>query len=437
MHIFLSTGKIKNILLLVGIASLLGSCVSIPGMPPFDSQLAPKSQHSIPGKDFKLVKLDYDNIRYFSRPSRYKLKKKSKNRRIKEKYLTKGRARGVAGYTYRIGAQDILSITVWGHKDLTVPAGEFRSPTAAGHKVNNRGYFFFPLVGNIKASGRTAEQIRLELTKKLTKDIKNPQVGVSIAAYRSQRAYISGQIMQSGVFEINDTPLTVRDIIAKAGGLKQFIVKSKGAEYSKSKSYNSNNYSISSSSSGSNGSERTIMPEKALLTTANKAKIQIDLKALFAKGDKSQNYILRSGDALHVFLPKQLEQKDEYEQERLERLRKLFILGEVRQPGTIIMDETGVSLAEALSDRGGLNEETANAKGIFVVRSYTKAKQQLPVVFQLQLKSVHSMILAEKFALYERDIVYVTAAPISRWNRVISQILPSLDATTSVDNLSK
>ncbi len=129
--------------------------------------------------------------------------------------------------------------------------------------------------------------------------------------------------------------------------------------------------------------------------------------------------------------------KNEYKQEPLERLRKIFVLGEVRQPGTIIMDENGVSLAEALSDRGGINEDTANASGIFVVRSYTRVKQRLPVVFQLELKSVHSMVLAEKFALYERDIVYVTAAPISRWNRVISQILPTLNATSTTKSISK
>jgi polysaccharide export outer membrane protein len=441
MHISLSFYKIKNILLLISIGTMLAGCVSIPGMPPYDSQLTPKSQRSIPGKDFKLVKLGYDNIHYFSRPSRYRLNrfnKKLKNKRVKEKYPIKGHARSVADYNYRIGARDILSITVWGHPELTIPAGEFRSPTAAGHKVSEQGYFFFPFVGKIKASGRTPEEVRLELTEKLSKFIKDPQVGVSIAAYRSQRAYISGQVMQAGMFIIDDTPLTVRDIISKAGGLKQFVIRSKGASYSKSKSYNSSNFSVSSSSSGSNASERTIMPERALLTTAAKAKIQIDLKALFARGDKSQNYILHGGDALHVFLPKQLEQKDEYEKEQLERLRKLFVLGEVRKPGTIIMDENGVSLAEALSDRGGINEDTANAKGIFVIRSYARKEEKLrPVVFQLELKSVHSMILAEKFALYERDIVYVTAAPISRWNRVISQILPSLDATTSVDNLSK
>ena len=431
----LSASKIKSILFLVSIGLLLSSCISIPGMPPYDSKFTPKSQRSVPGKDFKLVKLGYDNIAYFSQPSRYKIKNKSRKKTTPKDYFNKGHARNPSEYIYFIAPQDILSITVWGHPELTIPAGEFRSPTAAGHKVGKDGYFFFPFVGKIKAGGRTTEQIRVELGKKLSKFITDPQVGVSIAAYISQRAYISGQVTQPGVFPIDDSPLTVRDIIARAGGLKQFVIKTNGINYNKSKSYSSGGYNVSSGASGSNNHERTETPERALLTTAKKTKIQINLKALFAKGDKSQNYILHGGDALHVFLPRQLE--EDYKPETLGRIRKLFVLGEIRQPGTLTMDENGVSLAEALSDRGGIKEDTANPSGIFVVRSYKKSKKLLPVVFQLQLKSVHSMILAEKFALHERDIVYVTAAPISRWNRVITQITASLNATTSVDNLSK
>jgi polysaccharide export outer membrane protein len=435
MHISFLSKKIIIILLLASIGMTLSSCISIPGMPPYDSQLSPTSERSIPNKDFKLVKLDYNNINYFSQPNRYRTKKKIAKNNNKKNYPTKGRARSIDNYTYHIGPQDILSITVWAHPELTIPAGEFRSATAAGHKINSKGYFFFPYVGQVKALGQTTEQVRLNLTKRLSKFIKDPQIGVAIAAYRSQRAYISGQVIKPGVFEINDSPLTIRDAIARAGGLKQFIVKNNGKNYNKSKAYGTSNYKITSGSSGSNIHERTEIPERALLTTAKKAKIQVDLKALFAKGDQSQNYILHNGDALHIYLPKQLQQ--EYKQETLERIRKLFVLGEVRQPGTIVMDENGVSLAEALSDRGGINESTANAKGIFIVRSYSKAKQRLPVVFQLQLKSAHSMVLAEKFALYERDIVYITAAPITRWNRVISQILPSLTATATAGNIVK
>ena len=431
MNFCLFSNKVKILLILC--IGLLNGCISVPGMPDFNSRLTPASERPVANKDFKLVKISYNNIKYLTAKPKYRVK--TKKRPLKKKFSMRGHARGVGGYFYSIGPQDILSITVWGQPELTIPAGEFRSPTAAGHKVGRDGYFFFPYAGKVKAAGRTTEQVRLTLTRRLAKYITDPQVGVSIAAYRSQRAYISGQVMKPGVYEINDTPLTVRDAVARAGGLKEFIIRDKGVDKSKSKSYGSNDYKVTYSSSGGNIRERTELPERALLTTASKNKIQINLKALFEKGDKSQNYILRGGDALHVFLPGRQQKLDK--EEIVEKLKKVFVLGEVLKPGTIIMGEYGLSLAEALSDRGGIKEDTANAKGIFVVRSNPKVRQGVPVVYQLELKSVHSMILAEKFALHERDIVYVTAAPISRWNRVISQILPSLNSATSIDNLAK
>lgn len=416
------------------IGLILSGCIAIPGMPDSNSTLTPKNPGSVPNSDFKLIKLGYSNIKYFSQPSKSHTKKKVRSK--KRVFKQKGHARSVGGYTYLIGSQDILSISVWGQTELTMPSGGFQSPEAAGHRVNKQGDFFFPFAGKIKAVGKTTEQVRLDLTRKLSKYYPNPQVRVSIAAYKNQRASISGQVMKPSIFEINDIPLTVRDMIAKAGGLRSLSVRNNGVSRNKSKSYGSGNYNLSYTSSGSNAFEKTESPEKALLTRmSSKKKILIDLKALFEKGDKSQNYVLHGGDSLHIFLPEHQQQEDS--EEALIKLRKVFVLGEVKKSGTIVMDDYGSSLAEALSERGGINENTANAKGIFVVRSDAKSKKRLPIVFQLELKGVHSMILAEKFALHERDIVYVTAAPVSRWNRIITQILPSLNTATSVDNLTK
>ena len=366
---------------LIIITSLLGGCIRTPGMPVFKTKFNPKTvSPPVPNKDFKLIVLNDETLAQI--PPAKKLLP-----------LASGMAKKMERYNYRIGAQDILSITVWDHPELTIPAGEFRSPTAAGHKVNNDGYFFFPFAGRIKAIGKTSEQVRIDLQERLSPFITNPQVGVSIASYRSQRAYISGQVLKPGIYEINDTPLTVRDAIARAGGLK----------------------SIGEASSDKEAAEY------ALLTTSNK-KITIDLDALFRLGDNNHNYVLRGGDALHV--PDR------------DRTEKIFVMGEVNKPGTIRLNRFKVSLSEALSDSGGIKEDTANPSGIFVIRK-AMATDKLPTVYQLNLRSVHSILLAEKFSLRKRDVVYVTAAPVSRWNRVINQILPSLDSATSIDNLVK
>jgi len=353
---------------------LLNGCSRfvIPGMPNIDARYTPRLVQPKPNVDYKLILLNSQVIKAQAKPHN--------NITIKS-----GRPIGIGGYSYRVGAQDILSITVWDHPELTIPAGEFRSPSASGHIVGSDGRFFFPYAGKIQAAGRTTSQIRRELEQKLAKFITKPQVGVSIAAYRSQQAYISGQVLKPGVYPINDVPLTIRDIIAKSGGLTE-----KASDYA--------------------------------LLSHHKKKIKIDLDALYRKGKNSQNYVLRGGDSLHIA--------------EKNTSKKIFVMGEVKKPGTLVLTRFGMSLAEALSDSGGLNEETANPTGIFVVRQ-ERRNDKLPSVYQLQMTSVHSMQLAEQFHLRSRDVVYVTASPVTRWSRVIGQLLSTPTILNNTDTLLK
>lgn len=344
----------------------------VPGMPTVEARYTQRAAKPKPGVDYKLVLLNSHVV--------------SKQRKVIRNTIKKiGRPAGIGGYSYLVGPQDILSITVWDHPELTIPAGEFRSPTAAGHKVGSDGRFFFPYAGKIQAAGRTTEQIRRELEVKLAKYITKPQVGVAVAGYRSQQVYISGQVVKPGTFSVNDIPMTIRDVIAKSGGL-------------------------------------TEKASDVALLSHHKKKIEIDLGDLYRKGENAQNYVLRGGDALHIA------EKNTAE--------KVFVMGEVKKTGSLLFNRFGLSLAEALSDAGGLNEETANPTGIFVVRQ-EKRNDELPTVYQLQMTSVHSMLLAEQFPLRSRDVVYVTAAPITRWNRVISQLLSTSTITNNTDNLLK
>jgi len=342
-------------------------------MPTIGKNHSPRLAKPVPGREYTLIPITYNTLAKNNVVSNrmYSGKKKS--------VVAGKRATGTGGYKYVIGAQDILSITVWDHPELTIPAGEFRDASSAGHKVGENGKFFFPFAGEVQAKGRTTNEIRKELERKLAKFITKPQVGVAIASYRSQKSSISGEITKPGVFAINDTPQTVRSLIAAAGGLTK-------------------------DASGS-----------ALLVQQNK-KTRIDLASLYRGGNNAQNYVIRGGDALHIL--------------KKNTSKKVFVMGEVRTAGSVSLDEFGLTLAEAINEAGSFNEETADPTGVFVVRQQNYNDKK-PTVYQLQITSVHSMVLAERFKLRPRDIVYVTATPIVRWNRVISRILPSI---TSIDN---
>ena len=115
--------------------------------------------------------------------------------------------------------------------------------------------------------------------------------------------------------------------------------------------------------------------------------------------------------------------------------QKIFVLGDVKRAGTISVTRYGLNLAEALSNAGGLNESTADANGIFVLRrAAPEQSDYVANVFQLHAKNITAMVLAEQFLLQPHDIIYVTSAPLARWNRVISLLLPSVAAVEQIDD---
>ena len=78
-----------------------------------------------------------------------------------------------------------------------------------------------------------------------------------------------------------------------------------------------------------------------------------------------------------------------------------------------------------LGSVGGINQNTSNADAIYVIRGAQNLDAQPAKVFHLQAGSAAAMALATRFDVQPQDVVFVGPANITRWNRVISQLLPS------------
>lgn len=273
-------------------------------------------------------------------------------------------------HNYKLGPGDIISIIVWDHPELTTPAGTFRTAEQAGTVVAENGTIFYPYVGVIQVAGLTTRQVRNILTSRLAKYIEKVQLDVRMAQFRSKRIYVVGEVAKPGTQEITDIPMTILEAVNRAGGFT--------AEADLSR----------------------------VLLTRRGTTYRIDIQMMYEQGATEQNALLEPGDIVNV---------DD------RSYNKIFVIGEVKKPGSLLMNNNRSTLAEALSDAGYINQDSANPSWIYVMRG----DSDTPELFHLNGQSPDAMLLADRFPLHPRDIVYVDVARIVRFNRVIANILPT------------
>ena len=271
---------------------------------------------------------------------------------------------------YKLGPGDIISIIVWDHPELTIPAGSFRTAEQAGTVVADDGTIYFPYAGVVSVLGKTTSEVRKLLSAKLTRYIEQVQLDVRMVAFRSQQVYVVGEVAKPGIQQVTDIPMTVIEAVNRAGGFTP------EADYSR------------------------------VLLTRRGTTYLVDIQAMYDYGATAQNALLEHGDIINV---------------ADRSYNKIFVLGEVVRPGSQVMNKKRSTLAEALSDAGYISQTTSNPRWIYVMRGDTET----PELFHLDSRLPDAMLLADRFPLRPRDVVYVDAAAVVRWQRVISNILPT------------
>jgi polysaccharide biosynthesis/export protein len=293
-------------------------------------------------------------------------------------------------YEYRVGVGDLVMVVVWGHVDLTNPIGERIGTDIRdlGRLVREDGTIFFPYMGLVHVEGKTVEEIRAILEEGLAPVVAKPQVDVRVVGFRSKRAYVTGEIVNPGTLPLEDSPLTVMDAINAAGGFAD------------------------------NADRR-----RAVLTRGDR-QIEIDILNLYATG--SGDLLLRENDVLHI--------PDN-------RANRVFMVGELQSQVAVPLKDGRLTLAEAIAEVEGLDLSRANTAELYVIRGIPVREANgvlagiRPMVYRLDARQAPALLLADGFELEPRDIVFVSASPLVRFNRVVAQYVPIIQALWQTDRI--
>lgn len=284
---------------------------------------------------------------------------------------------------YRIGVGDVLGIFLWSHPELNLPPaaavvsadGSVASGAASGYTVNTEGSIQFPYLGVVKVVGKSELQVRDEMARGLTRFLKDPQLMVRIQNYRSARVYVDGEVRSPGLQSITDQPMTLPEVLNRAGGLTAAADRS------------------------------------AVAVTREGRTTLVNLVQLAEAGVNPSRILLRAGDLVRV-----LSREDS----------RVFVMGEVTRPIALSMRSNGrMSLGDALGEAGGVSQTTGDPRQVYVVRNGAAGN---PEVYHLDASRPTAFALAAGFELRPRDVVFVDPSDLVRWNRVISLILPSAQA---------
>lgn len=274
-------------------------------------------------------------------------------------------------HAYRLGLYDVVAVAVWEHPELSMPLGQYRSDLATGQMVDESGNIFYPYVGMLPAKGATANELREKLLGSLSKVLNNPQLDVKITGFRSQKVFVHGGVTKPGAVAVTDIPLSLLDAINQAGGV----------------------------SAVGEGSQVELQRDGKSLT--------VDLYAQYANGTDPSRLLLQDGDVVRV------PTRDE---------AKIYVLGEVTKAQALPLVNGRMSLAQAIAEVGGLSPLSAAGKNLYVARMRDSATVDL---YHLDARNPLALALGDRFPLKPRDIVWVDATGLARWNRVVGQLLPT------------
>jgi polysaccharide export outer membrane protein len=303
-----------------------------------------------------------------------------------------------------IGAGDMLDISVWeaAPSVLFGAAAEISSSVTGAQNrtvlqqvVNTDGSLSVPFAGRLFVAGRTPAEVERDIVRRLARRANDPQVIVRLAQNDARNVTVLGEVAASRRVPIGPRGERLLDIIASAGGSRQPV------------------------------GQTTVQITRSAQTAA----MPLERVVL----DPQQNIRMLPDDVVTV----------------LHQPYSFIALGAIAKNAEIPFEGKGISLAQALARTGGLRDDRANIRGVFIFRLETqealetadaasarKTEQgRIPVVYRLNLSDASGFFAAQDFMLHDKDVLYVSTAPGADLQRFLNTISSLAFSAISIGNI--
>lgn len=264
--------------------------------------------------------------------------------------------------------------------------------------VDSRGQISIPFLGKINVAGRSPQDVQDMIVAGLSRKANQPSAIVSIGKNNSANITVVGEVNNSLRVPLTGKGERILDAIAAAGGTKY--------------------------------------PSSRVTVQVNRGMQSVEMPMSDLLNDARQNIVLQPGDVVSV----------NYQS------KSYTVLGATVKNDEINYESNGISLMQALARAGGLNDNRADSRGVFIFRYETpmmltydqlyrvpeqfKQAGRIPVVYRLNLKDPMNYLVAQNFPIKNNDVIYVSNAPATEFAKFLNMVSQTVFSVTGIRNLS-
>jgi len=334
---------------------------------------------------------------------------------------------------YRIGVGDVVLLaTRQAGNSVEQLSGLLAAQTQRqGYVVSDDGAISIPDIGRVEIGGLTLTQAQDRIFEFLLENQVDPAFSLEVTDFNSQRVTVGGAVRQAARVPITLQPLTIGDALTATGGV---VVQDE--QFASIRIYRDDTlYQIPYE----DYLEQPTLRERPL---RNGDAVYVDTTYSL---DRAYEFYSREVDVIssrrslrQSMLEERRENFNAREALGAEARDYIYLVGEVRTQGRVPLPyEQQATLADVLYGGGGFPTPTGNASNVYVLRpSQDPAEFGAITAWHLDARNTVNMTLATRMEMRPNDIVFVEEQPITKWNRVVTQALPSLTLFGNTANLS-